>query len=393
MALIVQKYGGSSLKTAEDIKNVAERITKLYRKKNKVIVVVSAMGNTTNELHDLAKKVSPQPWQRELDMLLTTGERISMSLLSMALNDRKVPAISFTGSQAGVLTNDSHNNAQIVDIRPFRIEESLNENKVVVLAGFQGVSATKKEITTLGRGGSDTTAVAMAAHFKALRCEILKDVDGIFSADPKIVRKARLLSKVSYQHLIDMTFWGAKFLHHRAAELAYRLQVPIYIGPSHIIGKGTTVQGEEAMYENEKVLSVNSHSYVRKVSTNKKNISDALNLFFKELNQNQIPILQILDSHQGAKGWEILVTGPKENISSLNSSFKNNKSITLVSKNYSSVTATLTGLVGSDTSARLSAKLQNKKIAVEKIIYTPMSITFVIPEDQREEAILSLHQN
>ena len=185
--LIVQKYGGATLATPAQVKQIALRIYQLHQTGTQVVVVVSAMGQTTNQLIQLARDVSPNPHLRELDMLLTVGERISMSLLSMALNDLGVSAISYTGSQAGILTDDSHVNASIIDVKAFRVEEALKENKIVILAGFQGVSPQTKEITTLGRGGSDTSAVAMAGYLKADRCEILKDVDCIYSADPKVV--------------------------------------------------------------------------------------------------------------------------------------------------------------------------------------------------------------
>jgi len=201
------------------------------------------MGKTTNSLIDLANQVSSHPQRREMDMLLTVGERISMSLVSMALNDLGCPAISFTGSQAGIFTNDSHVNAFIKDVKAFRVAEALEENKVVILAGFQGVSPLTKEITTLGRGGSDTSAVAMAAAFNAERCEILKDVPAVFTADPNIVKDAKPIELLNYDQLMEMTFWGAKVLHYRSVELAKIRDVTLYIGPaSNKTSDGTTVE-------------------------------------------------------------------------------------------------------------------------------------------------------
>lgn len=196
-SLIVQKYGGATLADPDKIKTVSARIAE-QAQDNSLIVVVSAMGKTTNSLIDLANQVSQHPQRRELDMLLTVGERISMSLVSMALNDLGCPAISFTGSQAGIFTDDSHVNAFIKDVKPVRVEEALKNNKVVILAGFQGVSPISKEITTLGRGGSDTSAVAMAAAFNAERCEILKDVPAVFTADPNIVESAKPIHQLNY---------------------------------------------------------------------------------------------------------------------------------------------------------------------------------------------------
>src|ERR1700741_5064534 len=185
--IIVQKYGGVCVATTEKRRAVTRRLADLHGRGHRVVAIVSAMGKTTDELVKMAYQVSPTPNRRELDMLLTTGERVSMSLMSMALSDLGVPAISFTGSQAGVMTDDSHSQARIVDVKPIRVREELERGKVVVLAGFQGVNPVTKEITTLGRGGSDTTAVAMAAALKAESCEIIKDVDGVCSADPHIV--------------------------------------------------------------------------------------------------------------------------------------------------------------------------------------------------------------
>src|SRR5215831_18068387 len=217
---IVQKYGGACLETPAKVRAVAKNLADLHAQGKRVVVVVSAMGKTTDQLIEMAYQVSPRPNRRELDMLLTTGERISMSLMSMALSDLGVPAISFTGSQAGVMTDDSHSSARILDVRPVRVREELDRGRVVVLAGFQGVNPVTKEITTLGRGGSDTTAVAMAAALQAERCEIIKEVDGICSADPRIVADAKPLRRVDFASLSEMCFLGAKVLHFRSVELA-----------------------------------------------------------------------------------------------------------------------------------------------------------------------------
>ncbi len=230
--LIVQKYGGATLADPEKIKNVAERLYQMHEKSVQVVAVVSAMGKTTNQLIQLAQQVSSHPNRREMDMLLSTGERVSMALVSMALLDLGAPAISFTGSQSGILTDDSHENAFIQDVKAFRVEEALAKNKIVVLAGFQGVSPTTKEITTLGRGGSDTTAVAMAAFLQADHCEILKDVPSVFSADPNCVTNVKALNELSYDEMLDMTFWGAKVLHYRSVELAKSCGVEMYVGPA-----------------------------------------------------------------------------------------------------------------------------------------------------------------
>src|SRR5258708_1776997 len=195
--VIVQKYGGACLETPAKIRAVARSLATLHGRGNRVVVIVSAMGKTTDELVRVAYQVSPQPNRRELDMLLTTGERISMSLMSMALSDLGVPAISFTGSQAGVMTDEAHSSARIVDVRPVRVREELDRGRIVVLAGFQGVNPVTREITTLGRGGSDTTAVPMAAGLKASCCEIIKEVDGVCSADPHIVANSKSIGQLA----------------------------------------------------------------------------------------------------------------------------------------------------------------------------------------------------
>lgn len=230
--LIVQKYGGATLATPEKIKAVAQRISDLKKSGKNIVAVVSAMGQTTNQLIHLAHQVSANPSLRELDMLLSVGERTSMALLTMALNDLHCPAISFTGSQAGILTDESHINANIIDVKAFRVSEALQQNKVVILAGFQGVSALTKEITTLGRGGSDTSAVAMASHLKADHCEILKDVDSVFTADPKLISQALPLRFLNFDQLLEMTLLGAKVLHYKSVEMAKAKNVKLYVGPA-----------------------------------------------------------------------------------------------------------------------------------------------------------------
>ena len=212
MALVVQKYGGSSVATAERIRRVAERIVETKKNGNDVVVVVSAMGDTTDELLDLAQQVCPAPPPRELDMLLTAGERMSNALVAMAIHSLGASARSFTGSQAGVITTGRHGSAKIIDVTPGRLRSALDEGQVVLVAGFQGVSQDSKDVTTLGRGGSDTTAVALAAALKADVCEIYTDVDGVFTADPRIVPNAARLDKVSFEEMLEMAAAGAKVL-------------------------------------------------------------------------------------------------------------------------------------------------------------------------------------
>ena len=241
MALVVQKYGGSSVADAECVKRVAQRIVATKKAGNSVVVVVSAMGDTTDELIDLAEQVSPLPPARELDMLLTAGERISMALLAMAIANLGHEARSFTGSQAGVITDGSHGKARIIDVTPGRIRSALDEGAIAIVAGFQGVSQDTKDITTLGRGGSDTTAVALAAALEADVCEIYTDVDGVFTADPRIVPAARKIPKISYDEMMEMAACGAKILHLRCVEYARRFDLPIHVRSSFSTKEGTWV--------------------------------------------------------------------------------------------------------------------------------------------------------
>lgn len=230
MALIVQKYGGSSLASPRHIQRAAERIATLKSTGKDVVVVVSAMGRMTDMLVRLAHRTVKAPAEREMDMLLTAGERVSMSLLAMALHERGVPAISFTGSQSGIVTTGEHTNARIIDIRAHRIREEIAKGKVVIIAGFQGVSEAK-EITTLGRGGSDTTAVALAAELGAECCEILTDVEGILTADPRVVSGAQLIEHCSYDEALELSSKGAK-LQSRSVEVAKRFEVPVRVAPA-----------------------------------------------------------------------------------------------------------------------------------------------------------------
>jgi aspartate kinase len=241
MGLVVQKYGGSSVADATSIKRVAQRIVDTKRAGNQVVVVVSAMGDTTDELIDLANQVTPIPAPRELDMLLTAGERISMALVAMAVNQLGFEARSFTGSQAGVITDSSHGRARIIDVTPGRIRDAIDDGAIAIVAGFQGVSQDSKDITTLGRGGSDTTAVALAAALEADVCEIYTDVDGVFSADPRIVPAARQLGSITYEEMLEMAASGAKVLHLRCVEYARRFDLPIHVRSSFSNKTGTWV--------------------------------------------------------------------------------------------------------------------------------------------------------
>jgi aspartate kinase len=250
VALVVQKYGGSSVADADGIKRVAQRIVATRKAGHAVVVVVSAMGDTTDELRDLASQVSPLPPGRELDMLLTAGERISMALLAMAIANLGLEGRSFTGSQAGVITDSAHGKARIIDVTPGRIQLALDDGAIPIVAGFQGVSQTTKDITTLGRGASDTTAVALAAALGADVCEIYTDVDGVFTEDPRLVSGARRIAKISYEEMLEMAACGAKVLIPRCVEYARRYGLPIHVRSSFSDKIGTWVS-EQSGNESE----------------------------------------------------------------------------------------------------------------------------------------------
>ena len=233
MKIVVKKYGGTSVASVSKIQQIAKQLSFDIHKGESIVVVVSAMGKTTDELFNLAYSITSQPNQREMDMLLTAGERITMALLSLSLEKLNIQSISFTGSQSGIITDNSHGNAKILRVNAFRILEELKKNKIVIVAGFQGVS-TDKEITTLGRGGSDTTAVALGCFLKAIKCEIFTDVDGVYQIDPNKYSQGKIIEHLSYEEMMYLSYTGAKILHYRAAEFAYKYRVPIEIKNSNV---------------------------------------------------------------------------------------------------------------------------------------------------------------
>ena len=381
--LIVQKYGGATLSAPEKIKWAAKRISELHQSGTQVVVVVSAMGQTTNELIALAHQVSPRPQLRELDMLLTVGERISMSLMSMALNDLGCAAISFTGSQAGILTDESHVNANIIDVKAIRVEEALKQNKIVIMAGFQGVSPVTKEITTLGRGGSDTSAVAMAGFLNADRCEILKDVECVFSADPKLVSTAQSISHLNYTQLLDMTSWGAKVLHHRSVEMAQNKNVKLYVGPASKDGSTGTLITSDFHFKNKKAVAVNSFAQVLAVQ-----LEENFSHFNQFLTQHQVPKPQFLF----AKENQHFIAGPEENLKSIESFEKNQNIYTIKNKNLSSVSVTYSENTNDEDLQQATKLLVEKKINLIEAFPLMNSLHFFVAREQRNEAIQTLHR-
>jgi aspartate kinase len=391
---IVQKYGGVCLESPEKIKQVAKSVATLAREGHGVVVVVSAMGKTTDQLVKLAYETSANPSRRELDMLLTTGERVSMALMSMALQDLGCRAISFTGSQAGVLTDDSHSNARIVDIRPIRIQEELGKGSVIVLAGFQGVNPVTKEITTLGRGGTDTTAVAMAAKLSA-QCEIIKEVEGICSADPKLVAKAKSLPTLTYSALREMCFWGAKVLHYRSVALAEEMNVPLVLKKWGETKYATRIvkeiAKEDPQMEQCQILSVNSHSLVEILEVHAGSSNKAYLVLENHVVKNQIARPQILSSYQAGDVTRFILTGEQESLSTLMRSLEAQKEIKPVSSALSSVTMTCHGSIASDLAARMMARLEQDGIPVDKVLFTPQSLTVCVPRNLKDATIRAVH--
>jgi aspartate kinase len=387
MSVRVYKFGGASLADIDKLKAVAS-----FLKKEKethaepILAVVSAMGKTTDELIALAKKVSPSPHRRELDMLLTVGERTSMSLMSLALQSLGVNAMSFTGSQAGIITDSAHGNARILEARPFRIAEHLKNGDTVVLAGFQGVSQVTKDITTLGRGGTDTTAVVMASHFKSPVCEFKKDVGGIFSADPKIVANAKHLPHLSFKNILDMTFWGAKFLHYRAAELALMLRLPLRF--SHFADAGeistnqhTLVSGD-SMLELQKILSINSHKDVYEWTFENKDVSQSLHWLHEQTKKRSLPEPQILAASLDKNATRVLFVGE---IGEMAKDFN----FSGVVAKFSTVTMTCQGSVNSELLYKALTSIS--PVVPVKTLQDTTNLTFVVEQTQRDSLVQKLH--
>jgi len=310
LPIVVQKYGGSSVADVQKMQKVADRIAATKSAGRDVVVVVSAMGDTTDDLLALAKQVCESPARRELDMLLSAGERISMALLSMALNARGIPAVSFTGSQSGIVTNDAHTNARIVEVRPFRVQDELAQGKVVIVAGYQGVSY-RRDITTLGRGGSDTTAVAIAAALEA-DCEIYSDVEGVYTADPRVVPEARRLSELSYEEMQELAESGAKVLNAQAVEFAKERGIVIYARSSHG-GPGETVIRKQPPRAPGRVAGIASEKGLV-VLTTRAGLEDGLKRMAGILDKRQVGGKQLHFQEGTGQGGSATIVLSLENI-------------------------------------------------------------------------------
>jgi aspartate kinase len=387
MDIIVQKFGGATLSDINKIKLVAKRICELKKSKNNIIIIVSAMGKTTDSLIWQSYDLSPHPDQRELDVLLSTGEIISSAFLAIALNELGCPAVSFNGSQAGIMTDEQHSNANIQAIEGHRISRAMKKGKVVILAGFQGIDY-EGDITTLGRGGSDTTALAIAAHFQAERCEILKDVPAIYSADPKVVADALPITKVSYDQLLDMTFWGAKVLQYRSVEIAKKYKVPLYVGPAHTTENGTTVE-DIPMIESSNVIALNSHENVLRIHSPLKTLSESIDWLKKILLNKNIPFPQLLHTERAEGGIDMFLTAPIENLGSI----ANEMGVeSIINEGLCSVTTTCQGATRPELLEKVVNILEKNNIKVFYMMISSMSLTVFIEPIYRIEAIKSLHR-
>ena len=401
MALIVQKYGGTSVADPERMRNVARHIASIKAQDNQLVIVVSAMGKATDNLLDLARQVSSAPTGREMDMLLTTGERISMSLLCMALQDLGVDAMSFTGSQVGIITDTVHGRAKILEIKGDRVREALSEGKVAVVAGFQGVS-TAKEITTLGRGGSDTTAVALAAALKADVCEIYTDVTGVFTADPRIVPQARKLKHLEFDEMLEMAGAGSKVLALRSVEFARNHNVPIHVRSSFTWEQGTWVTGEvrkgEQNMEEPIISGVVHDASDAKITVlgvpDQPGVSAAL---FEPLASANVNVDMIVQNTSTAGTTDISFTLPKTDVANAQpivERIAKQVGATGVTQDTNIAKISLVG-AGMKSSPGIAAKmfrvLADNNVNIEMISTSTIRISVVVAAPMLEKAVRSLH--
>ena len=401
VALIVQKYGGTSVADPERMRNVARHIAATKAQDNQLVIVVSAMGKATDNLLDLARQVSSAPTGREMDMLLTTGERISMSLLCMALQDLGVDAMSFTGSQVGIITDTVHGRAKILEIKGDRVREALSEGKVAVVAGFQGVS-TAKEITTLGRGGSDTTAVALAAALKADVCEIYTDVTGVFTADPRIVPQARKLKHLEFDEMLEMAGAGSKVLALRSVEFARNHNVPIHVRSSFTWEQGTWVTSEvrkgEQNMEEPIISGVVHDASDAKITVlgvpDQPGVSAAL---FEPLASANVNVDMIVQNTSTAGTTDISFTLPKTDVANAQpivERIAKQVGATGVTQDTNIAKISLVG-AGMKSSPGIAAKmfrvLADNNVNIEMISTSTIRISVVVAAPMLEKAVRSLH--
>ena len=402
MSIVVQKYGGSSVADADGIKRVAQRIVATRKRGHDVVVVVSAMGDTTDELRDLAQQVSPLPPPRELDMLLTAGERISMALVAMAIANLGQAARSFTGSQAGVITDSAHGKAKIIDVTPGRIQKAIDEGHIAIVAGFQGVSQDTKDITTLGRGASDTTAVALAAALGAEVCEIYSDVDGVFTADPRIVPTARKLDRVSTEEMLEMAACGAKILHLRCVEYARRYHMPVHVRSSFSQKEGTWIVPETEVDKMEQAIIAGvahdrSEAKITVVAVPDK-VGEAARIF-ETLADAQVNLDMIVQNVSAAATnlTDISFTLPREDGQvAMSSLAKIKEEVGYASLLYDDQIGKVS-LIGAGMrshpgiTARFFAALASAGVNIEMISTSEIRISVIVDEAQVDDAVAATH--
>jgi aspartate kinase len=396
--LVVQKYGGTSVADPDRIRAVADHVVRTRRQDTQVVVVVSAMGKTTDDLLRLASDVSPHPPGRELDMLLTAGERISMSLLCMAIHDLGVAASSFTGSQAGIVTDTAHGKAKILEVRADRLREALADGQIVVVAGFQGVS-TERDVTTLGRGGSDTTAVALAAALGADACEIYTDVAGVYSADPRVVPAARQLEQLSFEELLEMTASGCPKPEMRSVEFARNHHVPLHVRSSFTWLPGTWVREEDPSMEQAIISAVTHDTSEAKVTvTGVPDRPGVAARIFRALADDNVNVDMIVQNVSVHGTTDISFTVPKADLA---------KSIAVMEAMAAEIGATgvtpdpeiaRVSLVGAGmkthpgVAATMFEVLAREGINIEMISTSSIRISCVVRAGDVERAVVSLHQ-
>ncbi|MFC0557864.1 aspartate kinase [Halalkalibacter alkalisediminis] len=396
MARIVQKYGGTSVGSVERIKHVASRIQRSKAEGHELVVVVSAMGKSTDELVSLATEITNTPSKREMDMLLSTGEQVTISLLTMALQEMGVQAISLTGWQAGMKTETSHGNARITDIKTKRIEAELSQGNVVIVAGFQGVSGS--EITTLGRGGSDTTAVALAAALKASRCDIYTDVTGVFTTDPRYVQKARKLHSISYDEMLEMANLGAGVLHPRAVEFAKNYEVPLMVASSMVEEVGTMIEEEVTMEQNLVVRGIAFENDVTKVTVRGlPNRLNTLSKLFTALSENQVNVDIIIqnqydDEHVNIS-FSITQSTLKETLAVLQNAQEELQFTDIYfEEELAKVSIVGSGMVSNPgVAAQMFAVLADNEVAIKMVSTSEIKVSVVVEEADMVLAVEMLH--
>ena len=394
MAVLVQKYGGTSVEGPERIRAVAGRVAAARAAGNSVLVVVSAMGQTTDELLRLARDVSASPSRRELDMLLTTGERVTMALLAMALGDLGVPAISFTGSQSGILTDAGHGAARIIDVRPERLRKELEQGKVVIVAGFQGVNPVSKEITTLGRGGSDTTAAALAAAFGRARCEIYTDVAGVFSADPRAVPAARVIPRLDYRVCSTLAHLGGRVLHARCVDLAARERVPLVVRSSFDGSPGTEIGEFEMEGPRVEAVAHRGGCSIAIAEGNADGGSEARGLL--EAVADAFPDLELVSHERGTGAHDALVwTGSREDVEALQQEFSTLRGPGdrwALRVEHGAAYVSVVGLgLGAREAARAEAALERAGVPLVALRVSPTALVFRVPNECVADAARALH--